>query len=202
MQITRTESPKNIVVIGGGPDGLEAADRIFVATGSVPFVPNIPGVDGSNVIGVIDAHKNGVKGSRIAICGGGMSGLDTALELSMEGKQVTVIEMLSECGMDVMPINKIRLMRMLAENRVNLLTNSKVVAMDTEGVTIEKKDGSREKVKTDTIITAFGQKATTALPNAVRAKYNIKTTVMGDAEKVSRVGNAIRTGFYAAMVVE
>lgn len=271
MQITKTAAPKNIVVIGGGPGGLEAArvaamkghnvtvyeksgelggiyktiatgsfkkrirdlitwygvqlkklgvkvklntevkaddpvlgtaDKIFVATGSIPFVPKVPGVDGSNVIGVIEAHKNGVSGKKIAICGGGLSGCDTALELAMEGKQVTVIEMLSECARDVMPINKISLMRMLAENNVTLLTDSKVVAIDSKGVTIEKKGGTREVIPADTVITAFGQKPNTTFPDAVKAKYNMKTTVIGDAEKVSKAGNAIRTGFYAAMAVE
>lgn len=271
FQITKTASPKNIVVIGAGPGGLEAArvaamkghhvtlyekrgeiggifkiiatgpfkkrirdliawyevqlkklgvevklntevkvddpileaaDKIFVATGSVPFVPNIPGVNNSNVIGVIEAHEKGVKGNKIAICGGGLSGCDTALELAMEGKQVTVIEMMSECARDVMPINKISLMRMLEENHVTLLTDSKVVAIDNTGVIIEKKDGTREVVTADTVITAFGQKPDTAFPDAVRAKYNMKTTVIGDAEKVSKVGGAIRTGFYAAMSVE
>jgi len=154
------------------------------------------------VIGVVEAHKNGAKGEKIAICGGGMSGCDTALELALEGKQVTVIEMLSECGRDVMFINKVSLMRMLAENNVTLLTDSKVVAIDSAGVTIEKKDGSKEVIPADTVITAFGQMPTAAFADAIRAKYNMKTTVIGDAEKVSRVAGAIHTGFYAAMSIE
>jgi hypothetical protein len=36
----------------------------------------------------------------------------------------------------------------------------------------------------------------------MRQKYNTKTTVIGDAEKVSRAASAIRMGFYAAMAVE
>uniref|UniRef100_UPI001BD1D7D3 FAD-dependent oxidoreductase n=1 Tax=Tepidanaerobacter acetatoxydans TaxID=499229 RepID=UPI001BD1D7D3 len=269
--ITKTDSPKDIVVIGAGPSGLEAArvaaakghhvtvyeksddiggilkiiatapfkkrirdliewydvqlkklgvkiklnteikandtvldyaDKIFVATGSLPFIPNIPGIDGKNVIGVIDAHDKDVSGERIAVCGGGLSGCDTALELAMKGKKVTVIEMLSECAQDAMPINKISLMRMLAEHDVTLLTNSKVIAVEPNGVVIEKKDGTRKTIEADTVITAFGQKSDTNLPDAIRAKYNIKTTVIGDAEKVAKVGEAIRTGFYAAMAVE
>lgn len=181
---------------------LKTADKIFVASGAVPFVPNIPGIDGRNVVGVVDAHQNGVVGEKIAICGGGMSGCDTALELALEGKQVTVIEMLSECARDVMSINKISLMRKLAENNVTLLTDSKVIAIDSTGVTIEKKDGSQELVPADTVITAFGQKPSTEFPDTIRKHYNMKTTVIGDAEKVSKAANAIHTGFYAAMALE
>ncbi|MBM4761075.1 NAD(P)-binding protein [Bacillus sp. B15-48] len=181
---------------------LAAADKIFVATGAVPFVPNIPGIENSNVIGVVDAHKNGVQGDNIIVCGGGMSGCDTALELALEGKQVTIIEMENEIARDVMQINKISLMRQLAENNVNLLTDRKVVRIDPMGVTVEKPDGSLDFVPSDTVITAFGQKPSSAFPDAVRAKYNIKTTVIGDAEQVSKAGKAIHTGFYAAMAVE
>ena len=181
---------------------LEAADKIFVATGAVPFVPNIPGIESSHVLGVVDAHQNGVQGEKIVVCGGGMSGCDTALELALEGKQVTIVEMLSECARDVMVINKISLMRQLAENNVTLLTDSKVVSVDETGVTIEKKDGTVELVPADTVITAFGQKPSTDFPDAVRKQYNIKTTVIGDAEKVSKAANAIHTGFYAAMAIE
>lgn len=271
MEIKKTDKPKNIVVIGAGPGGLEAArtaalkghnvtlydkndkiggtlgvistasfkkrirdlitwygvqldklgvtiklnteikdndpilesaDKIFVATGSVPIEPPIKGITCESVVGVIDAHKNGVKGQNVIICGGGLSGCDTALELAIEGKKVTIVEMLSECARDVMPINKITLMNKLAEHNVTILTDSKVVEIDCNGVNIEKKDGSREYLSADTIITAFGQKLNTSFSDSVKAKYNMKTTVIGDAEKVSKAGYAIRTGFYAAMAVE
>jgi len=271
MQIEKTESPKNIVVIGAGPGGLEAArtaalkghkvtvyekrnfiggtlgmiatapfkkrirelidwygvqleklgvkvvlgtemtaddplleaaDRIIIATGSEPIMPPIKGIDGVNVINVVDAHHKGVNGKNVAICGGGLSGCDAALELAMEGKNVTVIEMLSECARDVMPINKISLMRMLAENNVKLLTNSKVIEIDPSGVIIEKQDGSKEKIEADTVIAAFGQANNDDFADKVRSKYYMKTTIVGDAEKIGKAGNAIRTGFYAAMAIE
>lgn len=182
---------------------LEQVDKIFVATGSKAIVPPIPGIDGPNVVPVVDAHRNGVQGQRIAICGGGLSGCDTALELAMDqGKTVTVIEMLDACARDVMPINQISLMRMLAENHVQLLTGSKVTGIGSEGVTIAKKDGTTETIAVDTVITAFGQVPAEGFPDAVRAKYNCKTTVIGDAERVSKVGAAIRSGFYAAMAIQ
>ena len=181
---------------------LEAADRIFVATGSVPIELPIKGITCENVVGVIDAHENGIKGDKIVVCGGGSSGCDIALELAMEGKDVTIIEMLDELAQDAMAVNKFSIMRLLAENNVTILTNSEVIEIDCDGATIKKKDGSTEKILGDTIITAFGQESNTAMPDAMRQKYNTKTTVIGDAEKVSRASSAIRSGFYAAMSVE
>jgi 2-enoate reductase len=85
---------------------------------------------------------------------------------------------------------------------VTLLANSKVIEIDSAGVIIEKKDGTKEKISADAVITAFGQCSDNSLGDAVRAKYNIKTTVLGDAERIGKASNAIRTGFYAAMAVE
>ena len=49
------------------------------------------------------------------ICGGGLSGCDTAIELGERGKKVTVVEMRDDVALDVMPINKISITRLLDE---------------------------------------------------------------------------------------
>jgi len=151
---------------------------------------------------VVEAHHKGISGKDVVICGGGLSGCDAALELAMKGKKVTVVEMLDECARDAMPINRISLMRMLAENNVTLMTNSKVVEITSRGVMVEKQGGVREEIPADTVIIAFGQTNKNDFVDEVVAKYYMKTTVVGDAEKVGKVGNAIRTGFYAAMAIE
>jgi len=181
---------------------LASADEIFVASGSVPFLPPISGIDNAKVIGVIDAHVNGVIGKNIVVCGGGMLGCDTALELSMEGKKVTIVEMLDVVAGDVMVINKISLMRKMEENGVKIMTNQKVVAIEETGVLLEGKDGEKTTVAADTVITAFGQKPSPEFSEAVQGKYPLKTTLIGDCERVSKAGKAIRDGFYAAMALQ
>ena len=178
------------------------ADEIFVATGSVPFVPNIEGKDNKKVIDVTAAHVNGVEGQKVVICGGGLSGCDTALELAMQDKDVTIVEMLDACARDVMPINKISLDRMLAEYKVNILTSTKVVGITDEGVKVEKADGTTEVIPADNVITAFGQRPNHTLADAIADKYPLKTTLIGDCQKTSKAGNAIREGYYAAMALQ
>ncbi len=271
FEIKKTDSPKKVVVIGGGPGGMEAArvaameghqvtlfekndrlggvmgdictakfkenikkltayyrvqldklgvevklntkitgeepilaecDRIIVGCGAEPLMPPIAGIDGTNVLTVLDAHRNPerIKGEHIVVCGGGASGCDCALELASEmGKKVTIVEMLPECGKDVFFVNKISLFGALAANQVQILTNTKVVAIDETGLTIEKEDGSQEKLEADTIISAFGMKIDQTVVNAIKAKYHIKTRVIGDSNKLGKIGEAVRDGFYAAM---
>ena len=52
------------------------------------------------------------------------------------------------------------------------------------------------------MITAFGQKPAAEVPEAILAKYPMKTTLIGDCDGVSKAGKAIREGFYAAMALQ
>lgn len=181
---------------------LVVADEIFVATGALPLTPPIEGMNAPHVIDVTQAHIKGVDGEEIIVCGGGLSGCDTALELAMEGKKVTIVEMLDSCARDVMSINKISLDRMLEEYHVAIKTQTKVTQITDQGVIVETADGQTDTLSADTIITAFGQKPNSEVAEAIWEKYSIKTTLIGDCQKVDKAGNAIREGFYAALAMQ
>ena len=182
---------------------LKAADRIVVATGSLPLVPPIPGIDNSKVIEVYDAHKNGLPaGENVVICGGGLSAIDTAFEHAQEGgRKFTIIEMRDTIGADVNYLNSYSINRLIPEYGIKTMTNSKVVGITDDGVEIEKLDGSREIIPADVIVAAFGRKKNLELANEVRNMYPMKTTVVGDCQKPGKCGTAIREGFYAAMEI-
>ena len=133
------------------------------------------------------------------VCGGGASGLDCALELASEmGRKVTVVEMLPQCGKDVFFINQITLFRKLEESGVTLMTDTKVVAMDGSGLTVEGKDGEQKKIAADTVIAAFGMRQDLSVVDKIKEKYHIKTRVVGDSARIGKIGEAVRDGFYAA----
>lgn len=186
--------------ITGDEQVLADADAIIVGCGAKPFTPNIPGIDGANVVNIVTAHKDAslIKGDNIVICGGGASGLDGAVEMAEEMKKnVTVVEMLPVMGKDVFFINQISLFNKLAANNVKLMTSTKVVSIDETGLTVEK-EGVQEHIAADTVISAFGMRPDTTLADKIKEKYHIKTRVVGDSLKLGKIGEAVREGFYAA----
>ncbi|MBQ0065237.1 MAG: FAD-dependent oxidoreductase [Firmicutes bacterium] len=186
--------------ITGDEEILKTCDAIIVGCGAKPFTPNIPGIDGVNVVGIVDAHKDAslIKGDNIVICGGGASGCDGAIEMAEEmGKKVTIVEMLPEIGKDVFFINKISMMNKLVGLGVNLMPNTKVIAIDETGLTVEK-DGVQEHITADTVISAFGMRPDTTLADKIKAQYHCKTRVVGDSLKLGKIGEAVREGFFAA----
>ena len=183
---------------------LESCDYIVAATGSVPFVPDIPGVNGANVLGVIDAHLKPelVTGKKLVVCGGGMSGCDFALEaVQALGKRAVVVEMLDDVAKDVIYFNSIALKDCMCEAGVTLRCNCRVQEITSEGVVISNEQGERELIAADQVITAFGQKPNNALAQELDRRYHSKTIIIGDAVKPAKSGDAIRGGFYASLSI-
>ena len=178
---------------------LKSADAIFVATGSRPTVPHIPGIDNKKVIDVVDVHKNGMpEGERVVICGGGLSACDTAIEYGAKGRKISIVEMLPDVGNDVMVVNKISVDRLLKEYGVEQLTSTKVIGITDEGVEVEH-EGEKRVIPADVIVAAFGRGRSLELADAVQNEYPTKTVIIGDCMKPAKAGSAIREGFYAAM---
>ena len=155
-----------------------------------------------NVVDVTHAHEFGVESDDIVICGGGLSGCDTAIELGQAGKKVTIVEMMDGIARDVMPINKISIMRLIEEYGINVATSKRVVEIQPDGVIVADAEGNKEKIKAETVITAFGQRPEGVIAQSILEKYPTKTTLIGDCEGVSKAAKAIREGFYAAMALQ
>ena len=180
---------------------LDEADAIIVATGAVPLMPGIKGIE--NAVDIITAHENPdkLKGERIVYCGGGLSACDSALEIAMEGKKAVIVEMLDEVAIDDHFINKAALIPMLKRYGVEIYTGHKVIEITSDGVKALTKDGKEVFIEGDTIVAAFGMKPNNTIAEKIASKYHLKTRVIGDCKRIGKVGNAIREGFYAGRYI-
>ncbi|MFQ8661969.1 MAG: NADH:flavin oxidoreductase, partial [Clostridia bacterium] len=82
--------------------------------------------------------------------------------------------------------------------KINVITGAKVIEFNNDGI-VYQKDGQEIACKAETIIRAFGMKPNRKLAEEIRSAYPTKTRIVGDSEKIGKVANAIRDGFYAAM---
>jgi 2,4-dienoyl-CoA reductase-like NADH-dependent reductase (Old Yellow Enzyme family)/thioredoxin reductase len=183
-----------------GPDSpeLAEADRIIIALGAVPSIPPIPGIHNENVVEVCQSHLHPelVKGEKIVVAGGGVSGCEAALDLAYEGKDVTIVEMLPELCPTALLDNRNPLLFRLRDNHVKQLTSTKIKAFTEAGVLAEGPDGEKT-IPADTVIVSFGMKPNNGLVEEICNKYPT-TAVVGDCTGVGQVGEAVRGGFFAA----
>jgi len=98
-------------------------DVVILAIGVKPFIPQIPGIDRSNVITADDvlADKAAV-GDRAAVIGAELVGCETAEFLADKGKGVTIMRRGEEVATKVNPRSRELLLTRLSAKGITLLT--------------------------------------------------------------------------------
>ena len=135
------DDSKTVTVTNDGNTQQFTADKIILATGSVPLIPQMPGVDGSNVMNS-DNCWNLPKTPESLVCvGGGVIGMELACMFNALGTKVTVLEMLPQILAPVDDEVRKLLVRILGKRGINIVTNAKV-----EG--IEDSDGQKKVIAT------------------------------------------------------
>jgi len=179
----------------------EKPDVVIIATGGVPLVPNIKGINNPNfakAVEVLDGKKE--VGRSVLIVGGGMVGVETADFLGEHGHKVTIIEMLSNIAIDEEAAVRYFLMERLAKYGVKAITNAKVKEFLNDGV-IYDKDGKEERLTGfDTIILAMGAKAYNPLEDKIKDKVP-EVYVVGDAVKARKALEAIEEAAKVAIKI-
>lgn len=133
-------------------------DVIIAAIGAVPIKPDIPGIDGENVLEAAFAYKNPDKtGENIVILGAGLVGLELGVYLSILGRKVTVLEMAGQIsdGGNILHAQGLRVE--LRKRNVDVFLNTRAEEITANGVRSETPSGERF-FPADTVIYAVGQR--------------------------------------------
>ena len=209
--------------------GKLSPDTAIIASGASPIIPEIPGIEGENVIQAWDLleGKKGV-GKKILILGGNALGLETAVYLATIGtlppdalhflmtnraesvetldtllnrgiKEVTVVEMTKKAGRDIGLTTRWTIMAELKRLGVTIMTETKAVGITQDGIQAERKEGP-EFISADTVVIAAGSRSENSLADTLE---NIvpEILVIGDAKSPRNALTAIREGFEAGLSV-
>ncbi len=177
-------------------------DAVVVATGSVPYVPDIPGIDGGNVVEVPEVLNGEVTvGNNVVIIGGDgdIQSLSTADFLAELGKKVEVLCPDHHCGSKIEPCTKQAIYQRLYQKGVILTPNTEVKEISGDTV-IAYNLFTREERRiegVDTVVIAYGGQEDNALYYVLKERVR-EIHLVGDANGVRRVHDATRDGTIVA----
>ena len=186
--------------VDGTPEVVKSykPERVFLACGGVPIAPQAflendhPNVKLWN--DVID-HCADINNQKIAIIGGGVTGLELGDELTQEGKgnHVTIVEMLSSFGGTVSPMISGVLVKRIVGRGSEALLNHRVVSFDQKGINCVH-EGEEIHIDADLVIIAMGIRGEINPSDyegeGIKAVYTV-----GDARRGGTIASATRDAY-------
>jgi 2,4-dienoyl-CoA reductase-like NADH-dependent reductase (Old Yellow Enzyme family)/thioredoxin reductase len=183
----------------------EKPDALIIAVGATPLIPNVPGIDRPNVHWAGDVDIGKVKvGEKVIVVGAGFTGAETALYLAQQGKKVTIIEMMGPETIikDAAMITRYSLLGFLAENNVQIITNTKLVAITDTGIRTIDNHFNNKDYSADTIVLATGMKARKDKVDELRRLIpETEVSIIGDCYQPRTLVGAIHDGFNAVVEI-
>ena len=175
-----------------------APDAIIAAMGATPVKPDIPGIDGGNVFGAIDVYKEpDLAGKIVTIIGGGLVGVELAIFLSMNGRKVTVLEMIPSLNWGASVVHGAFLELKIPEYGIDMALSTKAVEINEKGVVARDSNGNEKVFEADTIIYAAGMKPEWRRADELRQSAR-EFFQIGDCRSPRDILMANQEGYYAA----
>ena len=172
-------------------------DVVVIATGAVPLLPQIPGINDPKVYSAWDvlAARVEVKGEKVVVAGAGSIGFDVAEFLALKGKKITMIDKLAQAGAEIESLTRRCFLERFAKYEVRILTERNILEITEKGVTVEDKKSQKQNIEADSIVVALGSESNNGLSKALWDSP-IETYTIGDAAKPRKILDAIAEGWF------
>jgi pyruvate/2-oxoglutarate dehydrogenase complex dihydrolipoamide dehydrogenase (E3) component len=157
-------------------------------------MPAIPGIERPEVVMAQDVLLGKTNpGARVLVVGGGLVGVDVAEFCTLQGKMVTIMEMLDTIGAGLGPYRHYWVMKTLAEHGTCFMPNTKLLEISESGVKVESAGQEQMLCRFDSIIIATGYRPSgqpfASLKSAVPVVH-----IIGDAAQTRTAVEAIYEG--------
>jgi pyruvate/2-oxoglutarate dehydrogenase complex dihydrolipoamide dehydrogenase (E3) component len=138
------------------------AERIIIATGAAPAIPETPGLTETGYITNVEAVSLPELPERLGILGGGPLGIEFAQIFSRFGTEVTVLEQASQILPGEEPELVETLTRLLEQEGIVLRVGAKAEQVEANGdekrISFRCGDNPAEKIVVDEILVALGRR--------------------------------------------
>lgn len=179
-------------------------DHIICASGSSPIIPNIPGVDGANVLDSEKAMCGEALTGNIVVIGGGLVGCEAAVQFAETADNVTILELQDDILKGAMHSKNmdLHLRYLVEEAKVDVKCSAKVTKIEDTKVVYEM-NGETCEVSCDKVVLAVGYKPNTTFVESLKDNFDYEMLdVIGDANKADKVLTAVHQGYHAARNIE
>jgi 2,4-dienoyl-CoA reductase (NADPH2) len=189
-------------------------DALVIAVGGMHDVPNLPGIDGPNVVTGRDLHKRlkaylavfGPQllrwltqyhlpmGKKVIVMGGGVHGCQVAEFLVKRGRQVTIVDTAETIGHGLLDVLiGPYLLHWLSRKGVVMVPGVRYERITNKGLEVTTKDGQSTTIYGDTIVTAIPLLPQDRLVQALGGSAREVHTI-GDAREPNMIIDAIADG--------
>jgi len=193
-------------------------DVVLVATGGIPVMPEILGIQSRNVISTSKLHgmlklflrflSPGILrtltklwmpvGKRVVVVGGGLHGCELTEFLVKRGRSVTMMDT-AETLQDkrIAGVHNQRLFQWMEKKGVTLLAGVKYEEITGKGITIITREGNKQTIEADTIIPITKMAPNDGLYKSLKGKVP-EVIPIGDCASYGLTMEAIASGYSAA----
>jgi 2,4-dienoyl-CoA reductase (NADPH2) len=189
-------------------------DAVILATGGIPTVPEIQGINRSNVVIMDDLYRKmkddleliercimrGMTkywefiGKNVVIIGGTIEGCGLAEFLVERCRNITLVDKDKILGGEP-------LMRSPSMEKVTRMPEVKYEEITNKGLTVTTKEGKRQTIEADTIVTATSPRLNTELLKAIEGKVPEVYLIGIEDKEPSSIMNAIGNGYRVAKAI-
>lgn len=176
-------------------------DAVILAAGSRNFIPPIPGIDGANVKTANQAMCGEPLKGNVVVLGGGLVGIEAALQFDETADKVTVIE-LEDAILKTLEENLNNtqaLYNMIDNSRVEMTTSAKVTEIGPDYVIYEK-DGESVKIACDTFVVASGYRSNDEMDEQLWDKFDFYRNIVPE-KAPGKIVQVVHNGFHAGRLV-
>jgi 2,4-dienoyl-CoA reductase-like NADH-dependent reductase (Old Yellow Enzyme family)/thioredoxin reductase len=179
----------------------EKPDVLIVAVGAEPIIPNIPGIGKAVWVGDVLGGK-AETGETVVVVGAGLTGCETALHIALQGKRVTVIDMITEdeIACEATDSNRFALLELLEQNSVVIQTEVKMDEISNRGIVVLDRKSHRSEIPADTVVLSLGFKPLSAVAKA-RQGLAREVYAIGDCLAPRNLMAAIHDAFNVAVEI-
>ena len=178
-------------------------DVVIAATGSIPVIPrSVKGVELPHSVSCVKALMGENPEQTILVVGGGLVGCEYALSMAQQGKNVTIVEALSDIlrsGKRVAPPAEAMLRDLLKDAGVEIITSASVVEITDSGAKIKTEAGEQD-IAAEKVVWSIGFRPAQKLEDDLNDLPVIVFTI-GDGQQARTIQSAVWDGYQVARFI-